>query len=287
MSRQPIEKAAQLGGCVYRSGRSAGRGDYLRKPRRYPRRRRLSGIPPLPRNSRRRRLEHPGRSAQRRRRRRCQRRRLDARAHPRIQLGVETRDRRSAALALERRRLADRGWPYAISTSGYSFVDAATDGSKVLFSANGAIAWTPKDHRRAGKSNLYAWDREPGTVRLAGVLHDGTAPAGARGGKIGGVHTPGQPRVSSDADSVYFTAQESGSGRPALPTREPAAADSLGQRSQRQLRARAGIACTSPSRPQRRKTQRPDGTDRAGTQPAEFKAASAEGSIAYFTTPRS
>jgi len=105
-------------------------------------------------------------------------------------------------------------------------VGASDDGSLVVFEA--AAALPGSGPAIVGGSNLFAWDRTTGQVRLIGVLNDGAAPSeGAFGGSFdwvlgttestlsaGGAardyDTQDQHVVSASGASVYFTAAGTG-----------------------------------------------------------------------------
>ena len=65
--------------------------------------------------------------------------------------------------------------PYTLGVENYAFSGASADGWSCLFEEAGAQL-TP--NAAPGRENLYIWDRDTDTVRLAGVLPDGGAPSG-------------------------------------------------------------------------------------------------------------
>ena len=138
----------------------------------------------------------------------------------------------------------------------------------------------------SGEDNLYVWDRDTGTVSLAGILPDlpvPRRPASPRGafagpyewffsnrkdslsGAIPSYYIQNQHAISADGSKAYFTA---GGGQ--LYLRE----DAAGPDAQRPF--------TSP--PRRRTTARVPAAPTPGTRPAAFMAASTDGSAAFFTS---
>ena len=127
-----------------------------------------------------------------------------------------------------------------------SYEGASADGSTVIFSAivkGGGLA----SGAIPDEFNLYAWDRETGEIRLAGVLPDGSAPPNGTPAGFNGNSgfTQDNHAVASDG-SVYFndskTPTQSGqlSARPALPAPQPHRARNHPERHTRQLHPRPG-----------------------------------------------
>ena len=80
-----------------------------------------------------------------------------------------------------------------------SYEGASADGSTVIFNAivkGGGLA----SGAIPDEFNLYAWDRETGEIRLAGVLPDGSAPpSGTQAGFNG---TPASPRTTTRSQAT-------------------------------------------------------------------------------------
>jgi hypothetical protein len=181
--------------------------------------------------------------------------------------------------------------PAGISPS--TLAAASADGSKVFFQTHGQLdpAASPNT------DNLYVWDRDTGTVSLAGVLPDSACatpppcvPASgsfagpydwfryAPGPPAGGVnyHFPGgitdryyvqdEHAVSADGSKVYFTTADTGQIYLRENPTDPNAST---------VEVSASEKTNGPG----------DGTDAAGDRPAAFIGASADGSKAFFTSP--
>jgi hypothetical protein len=180
--------------------------------------------------------------------------------------------------------------PYAVLSqagkldiSAYAFAGASADGSKALFEATTELDTTPAG--RPNARNVYAWDSESQTLRLASVFNDGQPPAkgafagpydwvknGGDGGANGFYYLQDQHAVSADG-SVYFTAIGSNQLYLRRNPTEPQSAMSG------EVCTEADKACTfHVSAPQR------NAPDTGGPQAAAFMAASAGGSNAYFTS---
>jgi hypothetical protein len=179
--------------------------------------------------------------------------------------------------------------PYvSMGNEAYDFVGANKDGSKVFFEARVDLGTAPAGLE--GLSNVYAWDRASETLRLASVMNDEQPPAkGALAGSYdwtrgtnnktlsgGGAnlkyYLQGEHAVSDDG-SLYFTA--AGTGKLYLrenPT-EPQSAMSGEECTEAQK------ACTIEVSASHRTP-----LDPAGTRPAAFLAATADGSKAFFTS---
>jgi len=185
--------------------------------------------------------------------------------------------------------------PY-MANAEYSFVGASADASVVLFESEAQLRTKETggsliEAAIAGSSNVYAWDRATGEVSLAGVLNSGKAPpngtvagpyAWSRGIKanslgVGGAkfgyYLQGTHALSASGD-IYFT--ELGTGQ-LYQRLNPTQSQS----------AMAGETCLKPDKActihvsaSLRATPDP-----AGPQPAAFQAASADGSVSYFTSP--
>jgi hypothetical protein len=177
--------------------------------------------------------------------------------------------------------------PYT-EEADYFYAAATEDGSTVFFETGGKRSGGVFE----GKSGVYAWDRESGKVVQASVLNDGEAPpkgafAGsydwilgttpttlAEGGALRQYYTQDQRAVSADGTSVYFTA--SGSGELYL-RRNPLKAQSPLDKDGKCLDP--GLACTIRVSASQRTIPDP-----AGTRPAAFQGASADGAKVFFTS---
>jgi virginiamycin B lyase len=174
-----------------------------------------------------------------------------------------------------------------------SIAAAPADGSQVLFESEVELVPTAIE----GKPNLYLWDRDSGEISLAGVFNDGSSPpqgafAGpydwmrgtspstlSAGGATRHYYTQEQHVLSTNG-SVYFTA--AGTGQIYLrhnPTEPQSALDGLGKCTDPDLACTIHISATKKDNGLGDK-----GADAAGTQPAVFMGASADGSAAFFTS---
>ena len=184
--------------------------------------------------------------------------------------------------------------PYT-AKAAYSFVGANADDSIVYFEAEAQLrtkeaGGTLISAAIPGRPNLYAWSRTTGEVSLVGVLNSGPAPskgtlAGSynfseginaqtlsSGGSAGGYYLQGAHAIT--ASGAYFT--EAGTGQLYLrlnPTQPQSTME--GEKC-----LKPADACTVHVSASRSTTP-----DSAGPQPAAFQAASADGSVAYFTSP--
>jgi len=176
----------------------------------------------------------------------------------------------------------------------YSYVGDSPDGSTVFFESKarlekkegGALVEGTID----GKPNLYAWDRATGEVHLAGAVNTGKAPTGGtfagpydwskgttaatlrEGGAARGYYLQGTHAITAAGD-VYFT--EAGTGQLYLrenPTQSQSAME--GEKCLEEDKA-----CTIHVSASQRTV-----ADPAGSQPAAFQAASADGSEVFFTS---
>jgi WD40-like Beta Propeller Repeat len=178
--------------------------------------------------------------------------------------------------------------PTGAGISAFYFAGASEDGSRVLFESSGDLGTEP--HGLQGPSNVYAWDRESETLRLAAVMNDEQPPAkGAfagsydwgRGTNSGSLNLGGARRsyylqdqhAVSVNGSLFFTA--TGTGKLYLrknPT-EPQSAMS-GEEC-----IEAAKACTVQVSASHRTP-----ADPAGSRPAAFMGATPDGSKAFFTS---
>jgi len=185
----------------------------------------------------------------------------------------------------------------AAQGSVFGFAGTAGEGDEVYFESNAKLA----PAALAGSPNVYVWDRASGALRLAGALNgaspEGKAPtqgafagsydwiAGtdatslARGGANARYYTQEAHAISSEG-SLFFTS--AGVGRVYLrrnPTEPQSALDPEGHCTE------ATRACTvAISASEKENGQGEGGHDAAGSAPAAFLAASADGSKALFTS---
>jgi hypothetical protein len=154
---------------------------------------------------------------------------------------------------------------------------SSDDGSVVIFSYLGSALTSGA---APNHTNLYIWGAETRTYRLGGVFNDGKAPPGGALAGAGdtfprGAYTHDQRALSADGKILYFTA----GGTEQLYMRvNPAEPQSLMDEGE----------CIEPDRActyQVSEPQRPvKGPDPAGPQHTHFRAASADGKVAYFTS---
>ena len=178
----------------------------------------------------------------------------------------------------------------------YTYVGADADASSVFFESEAKLpereGGKAVEGAIAGVPNLYVWDRASGKVSLAGALNQGgkAPPKGSlagpyawsrginaltlrQGGGSAGYYLQGSHAITASGD-VYFT--EIGSGKLYLrinPTQPQSAME--------------GEECTEPEKACTIRVSASDRTvpDPAGSQPAAFQAASADGSRVFFTSP--
>jgi hypothetical protein len=173
----------------------------------------------------------------------------------------------------------------------YAYLGSSEDRSTVLLEArdttNTDLKLTPD--AAPGKPNVYAWDREePGTVRLAGLLPDGTTPSQGTGAGASALEYVGASaleyvrdthRVAADG-SVFFTDLEMGKLYQRL---NPAAEETTDFDPDGNCEPDPALACTIEVSASRKENGGGlDGHDAAGSRPATFMAASADGSSALF-----
>jgi hypothetical protein len=170
--------------------------------------------------------------------------------------------------------------PYTLGIESVTFAGASADSSKIFFEAK--VALTPG--AAVGKRNLYLYDRGTGALSLVGALPGGSAPAG---GAFAGTYewfngTNATTLQQAAADSSYYLQDEhavSAAGDKAYFT-----AAGSGQ-----LYLREGIGSASPqtlhvSASRKGNGGGDEGHDAAGESPAVFQQASADGSVAFFTS---
>ncbi len=175
--------------------------------------------------------------------------------------------------------------PYTAASLNFSFAGESADDSMLFFEAATAPL-TPE--ATPGKYNLYVWERSSEEINLVGFLPDADCapapcapPEGSMagpynwingsdpvevGGASGRYYTQEQRAVSSDGKSAYFTAGDGQLYRRTNPT-EPGAQSVHVSASERTIGGGE------------------DGHDISGTRPAAFMGASADGSVAFLTSP--
>jgi len=188
--------------------------------------------------------------------------------------------------------------PYGSGLEAPRLASSSPDGSRVVFESKTKLLPAAV----AGASNVYFWDRSSGKLSLASVLNsastEGESPpegafAGAydwiggtsssnlhRGGAAASYYTHDEHTLASSG-SVIFTA--AGTGQLYMrvnPGRAQSALDGAGK-----CTDVAKKACTLHiSATQRTLGKGEGGTDAAGTQPAAFMGAAADGSSVLFTS---
>jgi hypothetical protein len=171
--------------------------------------------------------------------------------------------------------------PHTADISEPKIPGSTDDGSIVFFEQSGLSGLPPLTPEGAKeKHNLYVWDRETGAYRLAGALNDGNAPPGgtSAGAEIGaefGAYTRDQHAMSTDGSKVYFTAWGPSQLYLRQNPTEPQSPLNEGKC------ASPALACTFHVSASQRTVK---GPDPAGPQRAEFMGASADGSMAFFTS---
>ena len=178
--------------------------------------------------------------------------------------------------------------PY-LPKANYSFLGSAGEGKEVVFESRASLG-SPAGE--PGVSNVYAWNRESGTVSLVSVDNGeqplakgafggsydwalGSSPTNlSQGGAVRNYYTQDQHAVSSGG-AVFFT--EAGSGQlyeRVNPTQPQSELDGQGKCEEEDK------ACTiHVSASQRAEA------DPAGPRPAAFVGAAEDGSPSYFTSP--
>jgi virginiamycin B lyase len=165
----------------------------------------------------------------------------------------------------------------------YTYAGASSDGSVVLFVSQAKLppkeGGTPIPAALQGQRNLYAWDEASGELSLAGVLNDGTVPPGGVLPGAGYESYLEDMNAVSDEGSIFFTAVSDDQLYERVNPTQPQSAISGGQCTE------PAKACTFHlSASQKTNGDGPGGTDAAGPQKANFQAASADGSVSFFTS---
>jgi hypothetical protein len=172
--------------------------------------------------------------------------------------------------------------PYTRPIPQYFYVGSSNDGSTVVFDARDTtetdLALTEK--AAPGKPNVYAWDRgNPAVIQLAGVLPDGSTPTEGTTSGRPGEYAVDLHRVLANG-SVFFT--DVGTEKIYLRL-NPAAKETPKDDEDGNCEPDPVLACTIPvSASQRTKGNGLGGRDAAGSQPAVFMGATADGSSTFF-----
>jgi hypothetical protein len=148
--------------------------------------------------------------------------------------------------------------------------------------------------------NLYAWDRETATFSLVSVLNNESSPpkgalagpydwtsgnSGAALSEAAFSDVPDNHAVSS-AGAAFFTAAGTGQLYERLnPTMPQSAVITNGQGEEECTEAARACTIHVSATHKTNGLGTEDGSDPAGAQPAAFRTASTDGSVAYFTSP--
>jgi hypothetical protein len=170
------------------------------------------------------------------------------------------------------------------------FAGATPDGRLVIFESRFAIEGVPG--ALEGKSNLYLFDHEAEALSLVGVDNEGEPPAAGAfagsydwirgtspetltvGGSARSYYTQDQHAISQDGSAVYFTAAGTGQLFARLnPTEPQSATDLQGKCTEPELACTINVSASKRTIP-----------DPAGTRPAAFMGASADGTKSFFTS---
>jgi hypothetical protein len=175
--------------------------------------------------------------------------------------------------------------PYTNPFPKFAYVGSSEDRSTVIFEASDQTKTNLKltPDAAPGKPNVYAWSHDaPATIRLAGVLPDGSTPAqgtGAGSNALVQEYVRDTHRLAPDG-SVFFEDLETGKLYERL---NPAAAETTDQDIDGNCEPDPLLACTvAISASQKENGGGIDGHDAAGSRPATFMAASEDGSSALF-----
>lgn len=165
--------------------------------------------------------------------------------------------------------------PYTLGNPSYAFAGTSADRGEVFFTARESFPLAPGSPAVvASERNLYAWDRDSGDLRLAGVLPDGSAPAGgAQPGALNGTYIQDMHAISSGG-SIYFT--EPDSDQVYLRQNPTAAQSPLDGEAKCTI---AALGCTLHV-----SASQSTVPDPGGIQPATFQGASSDGDTAFFTS---
>ena len=175
--------------------------------------------------------------------------------------------------------------PYSNAQPQYTFDGSSVDGSKVFFDANAEAGGLDPESAEPAPNvrNVYARDMAAtGGVRLAGVLPDGTVPAGgSQPGAGNTTYLRDFNAVSTAGESLYFTGRNAGKSEGQLYRRlNPTVGET-----ESTCEPDADLACTVHiSASEKNDGSGEKGHDAAGTVPALFRFASEDGSSALFTS---
>jgi len=182
--------------------------------------------------------------------------------------------------------------------ASYFFAGAVEDGSVVLYETGAGV----EGNTVAGISKVYAWDRATDTLHQVDVFNDATSPSrgafagsydwvhGANveglesGGAFSGYYTQDEHAMAADGSAAYFTEAGSGQLYVRLNPTEPQS-PTITNGSGEEVCTNLAEACTlHVSASQKHNGKGEGGGDPAGTRPAAFMAASADGRRAFFTS---
>jgi sugar lactone lactonase YvrE len=181
----------------------------------------------------------------------------------------------------------------------YVIAGSSADGSKVIFESSSQLPTTPPGI--AGRSNVYAWDEDSGSLRLlsasnqvAAAAKEGsfagpydwvkgeTPEALHQGGSRLTYYTQDQHAIAEDGSAFFTTA---GTGRLLLRRNPTAAQSALIEKEGKQICSEPAKACTIElSESLKTNGSGPGDRDVAGPRPAAFMAATPDGSKAFFTS---
>jgi hypothetical protein len=190
----------------------------------------------------------------------------------------------------------------------FTYAGASKDGRDLVIEAITALPATPDGSTPiAGSaendaSNVYAWDRDTDRLHLVSVMNTGLEtetllPRGAFAGpydwakrnpNLGGaksLYYTQEERAVSEDGSVFFTAAGSGQIYQRLnPTADQSQPGPDGYVEDGHCFEPAKACTIHISATHKDNGQGPEGHDSVGSVPAAFQAASADGSVAYFTS---
>jgi hypothetical protein len=196
--------------------------------------------------------------------------------------------------------------PNVAAIGGLFVTGTSDDGSIVFFESDGSDVVDSSEgggltsNAVYGRTNLYVWDRETNTIRLAGVFNNEQAPshgsfAGAfnwvkgpnpnAGGASDWMYTRDQHTNPSDGSSVYFTSGSNDQLYLRINPTKPQSDWVINGDGEEEC-TQPDLACTIHVSGTE-KTNSPtgdNGADPAGTHPAAFLGASTDGKHALFTS---
>jgi sugar lactone lactonase YvrE len=182
--------------------------------------------------------------------------------------------------------------PYAPGTESlYSYVGADAGETTVFFETPVALpaevgGTEALPGALAGKRNIYAWDRASGRLSLVSLMNSpAEAAALANGSSAGaGVVTYQQDQHALAADgSIYFTSRSDGQLYRRVNPTQPQSTIAGGECTEVAKACTIHVSATEKTNGQGTGEGR-EGADSAGPAPATFQAASADGSLALFTS---